>query len=155
MHCPFCHYQETKVIDSRLADEGEQVRRRRECLDCEERFTTYEVAELVLPMIIKRDGRRSTFDAEKLRRGMSKALEKRPVSAEQVDAAVHRIKHQLRACGEREVASSLLGEWVMSELLTLDRVAYLRFASVYQSFDTIDAFRAAIARLHNEETPGV
>jgi transcriptional repressor NrdR len=154
MRCPFCHYPETKVIDSRLADEGDQVRRRRECLSCAERYTTYEVVEWVLPRIIKRDGQRCVFNEEKLRSGMCKALEKRPVSTEQVDAAVHRVKHRLRACGEREVPSSLLGEWVMDELLKLDEVAYVRFASVYQSFEDLEAFRAAISRLHQPQTPG-
>lgn len=151
MHCPFCHFQETKVIDSRLVSDGEQVRRRRECLSCEERFTTYEIAELVLPHIIKRDGRRTVFSEEKLRNGMLKALEKRPVSLDKVEDAIRRIVHRLRATGEREINSSILGEWVMEELLKLDEVAYVRFASVYHSFQDLDAFRVAIQHLRREE----
>lgn len=150
MHCPFCNYQETKVIDSRLINEGEQVRRRRECLSCEERFTTFESAELVLPHIIKRDGRRMSFSEDKLRNGMLKALEKRPVSIDKVDEALHHIMHQLRACGEREISSAKLGEWVMEELLILDEVAYVRFASVYHRFQDLDAFRDAITHLRKK-----
>ena len=147
MHCPFCQYQETKVIDSRLVSDGEQVRRRRECIACQERFTTYEGAELALPHIIKRDGRRTPFSEEKLRSGLIKALEKRPVSMEQIEQALVHLKHRLRASGEREISSLQLGEWVMSELLTLDEVAYVRFASVYHSFQDLDEFREAIQTL--------
>lgn len=147
MRCPFCIHPETKVIDSRLVGEGEQVRRRRECLECCERFTTYESAELAFPHLIKRDGRRSVFSEEKLRAGMVKALEKRPVSMEQVEDALRRIKHRLWASGEREIQSHVLGAWVMEELLALDEVAYVRFASVYRSFEDLDAFREEIQRL--------
>ncbi len=151
MHCPYCQAQDTKVIDSRLSDEQNQVRRRRECLYCKERFTTFEVAELNLPRIIKRDGRRSSFDENKLRDGMLKALEKRSIDSEQVETAIANIIKKLRACGEREVASSYLGELVMSELRELDQVAYVRFASVYRSFKDINAFNDEIKRLQDEQ----
>ena len=150
MHCPFCHHTETKVIDSRLVNQGNQVRRRRECLHCSERYTTYETAELVLPRIVKRDGRRKPFDEENLRSGMMRALEKRPVSIESLEEAITQIKHRLRATGEREIPSHLLGEWVMEELRNLDEVAYVRFASVYRSFQDLNAFREEIKRLENE-----
>lgn len=149
MYCPFCNAVETKVIDSRLVSDGSQVRRRRECLSCSERFTTYETAELLMPKIIKRDGRRKPFDEESLRSGMLRALEKRPVSVDAFEAAIGRIKHRLRACGEREVKSQLLGEWVMEELQGLDQVAYVRFASVYRRFKDISEFHAEINRLQN------
>lgn len=147
MHCPFCQAQDTKVIDSRLCDEENQVRRRRECLYCKERFTTFETVELNLPRVIKRDGRRSSFDANKLRDGMLKALEKRPIDSEQVEAALARIIKKLRASGEREVDSEFLGGLVMEELRELDQVAYVRFASVYRSFQDVQAFHDEIARL--------
>ena len=147
MYCPFCHADDTKVIDSRLLREGNQTRRRRECSKCKERFTTYEVAELTLPRIIKRDGRRALFSEEKLRAGMMRALEKRPVSVEQVETAIGRIIHKAMASGEREIPSSQLGEWVMEELYQLDQVAYVRFASVYRCFQDIDEFRREISRL--------
>ncbi len=147
MHCPFCRAIDTKVIDSRLVGEGYQVRRRRECLDCEERFTTYERAELSLPTIIKNDGTRVPFNEEKLRAGLQRALEKRPVSAEQVEIAISHLFHRVRASGEREVPSRTLGDWVMEELRELDQVAYVRFASVYRSFQDINEFRDEIARL--------
>lgn len=150
MHCPFCSHVETKVIDSRLVTNGDQVRRRRECLACNERFTTFEVAELVLPRIIKRDGSRAPFDEEKLKAGINRALEKRPVSTEQVIAAIGRIKHRLRAQGEREINSELLGEWVMMELRELDQVAYVRFASVYRSFEDVNEFREEISKLEKK-----
>jgi transcriptional repressor NrdR len=150
MNCPFCLAVETKVIDSRLVSEGNQVRRRRECLTCNERFTTYESAELVLPRIMKRDGRHQPFDEQKLRAGMLRALEKRPVSAEQIEQAIHRLLHRLRASGEREISSQLLGEWVMAELRLLDQVAYVRFASVYCSFEDVNAFGEEIKRLQSE-----
>ena len=151
MYCPFCNVQDTKVIDSRLVSEGTQVRRRRECLTCQERFTTFETAELNLPHIIKRDGRRTTFDEEKLRAGLLKALEKRPISAEQIETSVQRIIHKLRAQGECELSSQWLGELVMDELRVLDEVAYVRFASVYRSFQDINAFRNEIRRLQKEQ----
>lgn len=149
MHCPFCNAPDTKVTDSRLVSEGAQVRRRRECLTCAERFTTFESAELVVPRIIKRDGRRSPFDEIKLRAGILRALEKRPVSTESVDAMINRLMQKMRASGEREISSQLLGEWVMQELRALDEVAYVRFASVYRSFQDINAFREEIQRLEN------
>src|SRR3989338_8098736 len=129
MHCPFCGTQDTKVIDSRLVDEGAQVKRRRECLSCQERITTYETAELSLPRVIKRDGERCIFDVEKLRAGMLRALEKRPVKTSEIDAAMNRILKNVRARGEREISSKILGEWVMDELRAMDQVAYVRFAS--------------------------
>ena len=149
MYCPFCGHIETKVIDSRLAGEGRQIRRRRECLSCSERFTTFESAELVMPLVIKSNRTREPFDEAKLRAGMSKALEKRPVSREALEEAVSRIAHKLRALGEREVASRAIGELVMDELRHLDEVAYVRFASVYRSFQDLDAFREEIERLRH------
>ncbi|HEY1900669.1 MAG TPA: transcriptional regulator NrdR [Steroidobacteraceae bacterium] len=149
MYCPFCNHIETKVIDSRLAGEGRQIRRRRECLSCGERFTTFEAAELIMPMVVKSDRNREPFDEAKLRLGMSKALEKRPVSLEALEAAVSRIGHKLRSLGEREVQSRALGELVMDELRHLDEVAYVRFASVYRSFQDLDAFRDEIDRLRH------
>ena len=149
MHCPFCGTEDTKVIDSRLVDEGAQVRRRRECVSCSERITTFETAELSLPRVIKRDGERCVFDVEKLRRGMLHALEKRPVQTLQVDAAMNCILKNVRARGEREVSSQMLGEWVMDELRAMDQVAYVRFASVYRSFQDIQAFHEEIKKLQN------
>jgi transcriptional repressor NrdR len=147
MYCPFCNAGDTKVIDSRLIREGNQTRRRRECPDCKERFTTYEAAELSLPRIIKRDGRRAPFNEDKLRAGMLRAMEKRPVSVEQVETAIVRIIRKTMICGEREIPSAQVGEWVMEELHQLDQVAYVRFASVYRSFQDIDEFRREISRL--------
>jgi len=147
MHCPFCNAVDTKVIDSRLVAEGNQVRRRRECLTCNERYTTYESAELVMPRIIKHNGDREPFDEEKLHSGLIKALEKRPVSIEKVDEAISRIKNKLRATGEREVQSRSVGEEVMRELRDLDEVAYVRFASVYKSFKSLDEFTREIDEL--------
>jgi transcriptional repressor NrdR len=147
MHCPFCNHEETKVIDSRLAAEGAQIRRRRECLECGERFTTFETAELVMPRIVKSDSSREPFDEQKLRNSLLKALEKRPVPSEALDAAVAHICHKLRAMGEREVAARQLGELAMEELHSLDEVAYVRFASVYRSFQDVDAFREEIERM--------
>lgn len=144
MHCPFCNAVDTKVIDSRLVAEGNQVRRRRECITCAERFTTFESAELVMPRVVKQAGEREPFNEDKLRSGMLKALEKRPVSIEQVDEAISRINHALRALGEREVSSKLVGEKVMQELRRLDEVAYVRFASVYRSFKDLNEFREVI-----------
>ena len=150
MYCPFCKAEDTKVIDSRLGGEGDQVRRRRECIECTARFTTYESIEMSFPRIIKRDGRRSNFDEVKLRSGVLRSLEKRPVNNEQVEAALARIKNRLYATGEREVSSTTLGHWVMEELLKLDRVAYMRFASVYLSFEDTDAFIQEIEKLRKE-----
>jgi len=147
MHCPFCNEIDTKVIDSRLVGEGKQVRRRRECAVCDERFTTYEVAELVVPRVIKRNEVRQPFDEEKLRSSMRKALQKRSVSTEQLEEAVQRIMHKLRATGEREINSQIVGEMVMEELRKLDQVAYVRFASVYRSFQDVKAFNTEIKKL--------
>lgn len=151
MRCPFCSAPDTRVIDSRLANEGDMVRRRRECLTCAERFTTFESAELVLPRIVKRDGAREPFNEDKLRAGMLRALEKRPVGTEAIEGAIGRIKHHLRATGDREVNARQLGDWVMNELRALDQVAYVRFASVYLSFQDIDAFREEIERLQQDD----
>ncbi len=153
MRCPFCGAEDTKVIDSRLASEGHSVRRRRECVGCTERFTTFETAELALPSLVKGDGRREPFDESKLRTGMLRALEKRPVATERFEESITRLKHRLRASGEREVRSRALGEWVMEELRGLDEVAYVRFASVYRSFQDVNAFREEIERLQNSPPP--
>ncbi|WP_458525326.1 transcriptional regulator NrdR [Onishia taeanensis] len=150
MHCPFCGTHDTKVTDSRLVVEGDQVRRRRQCAACGERFTTYETAELVMPRVVKADGSRETFDEVKLRAGMLRALEKRPVSAESIEAAVERIRQRLRARGEREIKAIEVGQEVMDALKRLDQVAYIRFASVYRRFQDIDEFRAEIDRLAQE-----
>jgi len=150
MHCPFCSAEDTKVIDSRLVAEGDQVRRRRECLSCKERYTTYEVAELVMPRLIKTNGSREPFNEEKLRAGFLRALQKRPVSIEAMEAEIQQIKHALRATGEREVKSIVLGELVMEHLKQLDQVAYVRFASVYRSFEDISEFRDAIESLQQD-----
>ena len=147
MHCPFCNADDTKVIDSRLVADGAQVRRRRECQACNERFTTYETAELVMPRIVKRDGTRVPFDEEKLRASIQLAIQKRPVSVEQVEAAISHIGARLRATGEREVASDLVGEAVMAQLQQLDEVAYVRFASVYRAFEDVADFREEIEML--------
>lgn len=151
MHCPFCNTADTKVIDSRLTDDGSQVRRRRECIACNERITTFETVELSLPRVIKRDGERCAFDVEKLKAGMLHALEKRPVITEKIDAAVNRILKNVRASGEREIASLQLGEWVMDELREMDQVAYVRFASIYRSFQDIHAFHAEIQKLQGSD----
>ncbi|MBQ62866.1 MAG: transcriptional regulator NrdR [Gammaproteobacteria bacterium] len=150
MHCPFCSDKETKVIDSRLVAEGNQVRRRRECTQCGERFTTFETAELVLPRVIKSNGNRQPFDEDKLRSGLARALEKRPVTLEVVESAIDRIKHELRATGEREVKTREVGEIVMEELRDLDEVAYVRFASVYRSFQDVKEFGEEIERMDKE-----
>jgi transcriptional repressor NrdR len=150
MHCPFCGHVDTKVIDSRLAGVGSQIRRRRECLACEERFTTFETAELLMPMVVKSDRKREPFDEQKLRGGFHKALEKRPVSSESVQEAVARICHKLQSLGEREVSSLNIGELVMEELHHLDEVAYVRFASVYRRFQDVEAFRDEIDKLHKQ-----
>lgn len=153
MRCPFCGCMDTKVIDSRLAGEGSQVRRRRECTECGERFTTYEAAELLMPRIVKTDGTREPFNEEKLLTGILRALEKRPVDTDSVDAAISHIQHRLQSCGEREIPSRQLGEWVMEELRSLDQVAYVRFASVYRSFQDVSEFRDEIERLQQGPTP--
>ena len=147
MYCPFCGHVETKVTDSRLAAEGQQIRRRRECLECGERFTTFESAEVVMPQVVKSDQTREPFSEAKLRAGMQRSLEKRPVAHDAIDAALARIGHKLRSLGEREVPSRLVGELVMEELHHLDEVAYVRFASVYRSFQDVQAFHDEIAKL--------
>ncbi len=155
MRCPYCGAQDTKVTDSRLAGDGDQVRRRRECTRCHERFTTFERAELVLPRVVKRDGSREPFSEEKLRNGILRALEKRAVEAERVEAALGRIMRRVRATGEREIAARRIGDWVMDELRELDPVAYVRFASVYRSFEDVEAFREEIERLKRRQpAPG-
>jgi transcriptional repressor NrdR len=150
MHCPFCGADDTKVIDSRLVADGDSVRRRRECQTCGERFTTFETAELVMPRVVKSNGSREPFNEEKLRAGLQKALEKRPVSLEEIDSALNRITHRLRATGERELPSREVGEAVMVELSSLDGVAYVRFASVYRDFQDISEFQAEIQKLNIE-----
>lgn len=150
MHCPFCQADDTKVIDSRLVADGAQVRRRRECQSCYERFTTFELAELLMPRVIKQDGSREPFNEEKLRSGFLRALEKRPVSMEQIEAAINQVKHFLQALGEREVKSLVVGEKVMELLQELDSVAYVRFASVYRSFKDLSEFRDEIDRLQKK-----
>ena len=147
MHCPFCATQDTKVIDSRLVSEGLSVRRRRECSVCHERFTTFESAELVMPRVIKSDGAREPFNEEKLRNGLLRSLEKRPVSLEAMEQLLNRVKSELRATGEREISSNTIGNLVMEQLKSLDKVAYIRFASVYRSFKDIREFGEEIARL--------
>lgn len=152
MQCPFCQEIDTKVIDSRaVGGEGQQIRRRRECISCEERFTTYETIELSLPRLQKKDGSFVQFKEEKVRAGILRALEKRPVKMEAVDQIINRIINRLRATGEREVSTQLVGEWVMSELKALDGVAYVRFASVYRRFEDVEAFHTEIARLKEVE----
>lgn len=146
MHCPFCSAGDTRVVDSRLSNQ-DTVRRRRECVSCNERFTTYEKAELNMPRVIKGDGTREPFNEDKLISGFTKALEKRPVETQKVDDSINEIKHQLLATGEREVTTGFVGELVMDALKKLDHVAYIRFASVYLSFDDVDAFRQAIDKL--------
>ena len=144
MRCPFCSHVDTQVVETRESDEGDVVRRRRRCLGCEKRFTTYERPEIALPQVVKKDGTRADFDAAKLRASMTLALRKRPVSVEQIDAALERIQDKLLNSGAREVASSKLGEYVMRELKRIDKVAYVRFASVYRSFEDVDEFRQLI-----------
>ncbi|MFY7697291.1 MAG: transcriptional regulator NrdR [Legionella sp.] len=151
MHCPFCHTEETKVVDSRLVADGAQVRRRRQCLVCCERFTTFEIAELIMPAIIKRDGRREEFSKDNLRAGMLRALEKRPVSLDALEDAIITIMQKIRHQGEREIESRLVGDWVMEQLYRLDHVAYVRFASVYKRFKDISEFRQAIDKMKEDE----
>ncbi len=149
MRCPFCGTADSKVVDSRLSAEGDAIRRRRMCVTCSERFTTYETAELSLPRLVKRDASREVFDEQKLRAGIMRALEKRPVSMDAIDNAVKTITRKLWATGEREVNSRLVGDWVMDALRDLDEVAYVRFASVYRSFQDVNAFREEIERMEN------
>lgn len=153
MRCPFCGATDTRVIDSRLAGDGSQVRRRRECTDCKERYTTFESAELDLPRIVKRDGRREHFEIEKLRSGILHALEKRPVATDQVDRTVDHIRRLSLAYGEREIPAHQIGEWVMHQLRDIDQVAYVRFASVYRSFADVQEFREIIDHVENDLSP--
>lgn len=150
MHCPFCQHGDTRVIDSRVSDDGATIRRRRECEACGERFSTLETIELKLPVIIKSDGRREPFDARKLRQSFDRALHKRPVSEEQIEAAVRAVVHDLRMTAERELASRRVGEFVMAELRKLDQVAFVRFASVYRAFEDVDDFREELDRLQRD-----
>lgn len=154
MHCPFCQHEDTRVIDSRLAEDGATVRRRRECPQCGERFNTFETAELKLPAIVKSGERRENFDERKLRVSFERALQKRPVASHDVDAAVRAVIDDLRRSGEREVTSRHVGELVMRELKKLDQVAYVRFASVYRKFEDVHAFREEIEKLERD-LPGL
>ncbi len=147
MHCPFCNHEETKVIDSRLAGEGRQIRRRRQCVECRERFTTFESAELVMPRIIKSDNRREPFDENKMRESMRRALEKRPVATDDFEQSIGNLLHRLRTLGEREIPARLIGDLVMEALRDLDDVAYVRFASVYRSFQDVTEFEEEIQKL--------
>ena len=147
MRCPFCHHAETQVVETRESDEGGVIRRRRRCLHCDKRFTTYERAEIALPAVVKKDGARVEFDAAKLRASFMLALHKRSVSVEQVDAAIERIQDKLLAAGSREVPSTRIGELVMRELKRMDKVAYVRFASVYREFEDVDEFRQLIREI--------
>jgi transcriptional repressor NrdR len=144
MRCPFCGHHDTQVVETRDSDEGDSTRRRRRCQSCDKRFTTYERAEIELPVIVKRDGRRTDYDRAKLKGSLMIALRKRPVGAEALETAIESIEARLRQCGDKEVSSTQLGEWVMQELRKLDKVAYVRFASVYRSFDDVSEFVAAI-----------
>ena len=153
MNCPFCSKPNTRVMDSRLATDGSQVKRRRECADCKGRFTSFETAELSLPRIIKTDGMREKFIDNKLRQGLLKALEKRPVKSEVIDEIIQRINLQLMSDGLKEIPSSQLGEMLMDELRTVDQVAYVRFASVYRSFQDVNAFQKEIDKLIRSTIP--
>ena len=150
MHCPFCQHDDTRVIDSRVSEDGSSIRRRRECPACGERFNTFEIAEIKLPAVIKSDGRREPFDERKLRTSFERALQKRPVASDAVDAAVRAVIHGVRLSGERELPALAVGELVMQELKKLDQVAYVRFASVYRSFEDVHAFREEIERLERD-----
>ena len=150
MHCPFCQHVDTRVIDSRESEDGTTIRRRRECTHCGERFNTFETIEIKLPLIAKSDGRREAFDERKLRVGVERALQKRPVAGDAVDSVVREVVRQLRGVNEREVPSRLVGEWVMTELKRLDQVAYVRFASVYRRFEDVQAFREEIEKLEKD-----
>ena len=150
VQCPFCSAANTKVIDSRLVTEGNAVRRRRECQVCEERFTSFETAELLMPKVVKSNGVRDPFNEEKLRHGIVRALEKRPVSVDQIESALGRIMHNLRVMGEREISSFEIGELVMMELRELDAVGYVRFASVYRDFQDVSEFTAEIQKLSSD-----
>ncbi|GMU43993.1 MAG: transcriptional repressor NrdR [Xanthomonadales bacterium] len=150
MRCPFCSHEDTRVIDSRVTEDGLQIRRRRECPGCAARFSTYETAEIKLPQIVKRDGRREAFNEHKLRGGLARAFEKRAVSVEDIDRVIDVVMRKLRTSGEREIAAGRMGEWVMEELKRIDQVAYVRFASVYRRFEDVQAFREEVERLEKE-----
>jgi transcriptional repressor NrdR len=150
MKCPFCPSQDNKVIDSRLSNQGAVIRRRRECLGCERRFTTYERVEEILPMVVKKDGRREAFDRQKIVAGLELACRKRPVSSEQIEAVVDGIERRLQEMGEKEIPTTFVGESVMRELSRLDEVAYVRFASVYRSFKDVGEFMSELKELIHE-----
>jgi transcriptional repressor NrdR len=150
MKCPFCQHEDTQVLDTRVLEEGDSIRRRRRCVNCDKRFTTYERIELTLPVVVKKNGSRSDFEATKLRASLMLALRKRPVSSEAVDAAIRRIEEKLLSTGAREVTSGHIGELVMRELKPLDKIAYIRFASVYKSFEDVTEFQDAIAEVGQE-----
>ncbi len=152
MKCPFCKGDRTQVVDTRESEDGDSIRRRRRCLSCDKRFTTYEMIELRMPQIVKQNGMRSEFDEEKLRTSFKRALHKRPVSAELVDAAIDNVTQKLHALGEREIGSRQVGEMVMKELLKLDKVAYIRFASVYKSFQDVGDFTEAVEAVRKSPT---
>jgi transcriptional repressor NrdR len=150
MKCPFCQNEDTQVVDTRATEESDAIRRRRRCMQCDKRFTTYERVELAMPVVVKKNGSRTDFDAGKLRSSLMLALRKRPVSAQAVDAAIHRIEEKLLSSGEREIISGHIGELVMRELKRLDKIAYIRFASVYKSFEDVAEFQDAIAEVGQE-----
>jgi transcriptional repressor NrdR len=150
MKCPFCQNEDTQVVDTRATEESDAIRRRRRCMHCDKRFTTYERVELAMPVVVKKNGSRTDFDAGKLRSSLMLALRKRPVSAQAVDAAIHRIEEKLLSSGEREIISGHIGELVMRELKRLDKIAYIRFASVYKSFEDVAEFQDAIAEVGQE-----
>ena len=154
MRCPFCDHEDTQVIETRVSDDGDSIRRRRRCTNCDKRFTTYERVELSLPAVVKKNGSRVEFDRRKLRGSLQLALRKRPVSAEQADAAIHRIEEKLLSLGLREVPSEKIGELVMRELKRLDKIGYVRFASVYRSFEDVDEFADAIEEVRTRRPRG-
>jgi len=153
MWCPFCNHDDTRVVDSRVTGDGMQIRRRRECASCTSRFNTYETPELRAPRVIKAGGVREAFSEDKLRNGMLRALEKRPVRTREIERAIRSLLREIRSVEDAEIPSSLIGEWVMRELSQLDQVAYVRFASVYRRFEDVQAFRDEIERLE-KENPG-
>jgi len=153
MWCPFCNHTDTRVVDSRLTGDGMQIRRRRQCANCGSRFNTYEAPELKAPRIIKSNGGREAFSEEKLRNGMLRALEKRPVETREVEHSIRKLLREISGVEDAEIPSSLIGEWVMRELSRLDQVAYVRFASVYKRFEDVQAFRDVIERLEHQH-PG-
>jgi len=155
MWCPFCNHDDTRVVDSRVTGDGMQIRRRRECASCASRFNTYETPELIAPRVVKSGGIRENFSEDKLRNGMLRALEKRPVETREVERAIRTLLREIRGVEDSEIPSSLIGEWVMRELSHLDQVAYVRFASVYRQFEDIQAFRDEIEKLEQENPGGL